>query len=345
MKLYILGIAIILLSTSCKTAKTTSNPNTISISSKIDSIAEINNFNGVILIAKDSVIQYEKAFGYSDLEKKIELKTNDQFYIGSISKQITAVLILQEYERGNLTLTDKLNSYFPEIKQPWANNVTIHHLLTHTHGIVAIDEPLEFEVGTQFQYSQIGFGLLTQILEKINDKSFEEISTELFTEYNLNNTFHPENKKYLSLVKGYEENETGKFLVAEGNPVKYIGAGGFISNVEDLFKWNILLHSGKLIKSSTLNLMKTHYATRIHPIFDKIEYGYGLVFKDGEHNVQIGAFGYVPGFPSASYYYPQTGLNLIVLENVGKNLEDFKITFKTHTDLMSAIKKRTPNSI
>lgn len=339
MKRNILGLVMIFLIISCKTSKIKEVHNSsTSIASRIDSIAKINNFNGVILIAKDSFIQYEKAFGYSDLEKRIELKTNDQFYIGSISKQITVVLVLQEYEKGTLDLTDKLNKYLPEIKQPWAKEVSIHHLLTHTHGIADIEEPLEFEIGTQFHYSQIGFGLLGQILEKINHKSFEEISTELFFVYGLNNTFHPENKKYLSLVKGYEEDKPGKFLIAEGNPVKYIGAGGFISNVEDLFRWNILLHSGKLIKPSTLNLMKARYATRIHRIFDKIEYGYGLVFKDGEHNVQIGAFGYVPGFPSASYYYPQTGLNLIVLENIGKNLEDFKITFKTHTDLMSIIK-------
>ncbi|UGU17966.1 beta-lactamase family protein [Sinomicrobium kalidii] len=342
MKLNILGLAILLLTISCKIVKTPESQNINPISSKIDSIAEVNNFNGVILLAKDSVLQYEKAFGYSDLENKIELNITDQFYIGSISKQITAVLVLREYENGTLNLTDKLNKYLPEINQPWADEVTIHHLLTHTHGIVAINKPLEFEPGTQFQYSQIGFGLLAQILEKIKEKSFEEITTEFFTAYNLINTYHPGTKNYSDLVKGYEENEAGKLLIAEGNPVKYIAAGGFISNVEDLLKWNKLLHSGRLVKTSTLDLMRTPYATRVHPIFDKIEYGYGLLFKDGEQNVQIGAFGYVPGFPTANYFYPQSGINLIILENIGVNLNDFKVTFKTHTDLMDLIKNERP---
>ena len=143
------------------------------------------------------------------------------------------------------------------------------------------------------------------------------------------------------MVKGYEEDEAGKLLVAEGNPVEYIAAGGFISNATDLLKWNNLLYSGKLVKFSTLKLMETRYATRKHPIFDHIEYGYGLLFKDGEENIQIGAFGYVPGFPSANYYYPQTGLNLTVLGNIGANLDDFKMTFKTHTDLMDLVKNES----
>lgn len=342
MKVIVLGFALLLLITSCKTSKKTDKQLTQSISTIIDSIAESTNFNGVILLAKDAVVQYEKPFGYSDLANKTKLNTTDQFYIGSISKQITAVLVLRAYEKGNLKLTDKIRNYLPEIKQAWADEVTIHHLLTHTHGITAIDEPLEFELGTQFHYSQIGYGLLSKILEKIKHESFEEIATNLFTAYKLTNTFHPDNKKYAHLVKGYEEDETGKLLVAEGNPVEYIAAGGFISNAIDLLKWNKLLYAGKLVKLSSLKIMETRYATRKHPIFDTIAYGYGLLFKDGAQNIQIGAFGYVPGFPSANYYYPQTGLHLIVLENIGANLNDFKMTFKTHTDLMDLIKSEGP---
>jgi len=89
--------------------------------------------------------------------------------------------------------------------------------------------------------------------------------------------------------------------------------------------------------------MKTKFATRIHPIFGTVEYGYGLLFKDGEENIQIGALGYAPGFVSACYYYPQSKLNVSVLQNTATNLDDFKKTFKVHTELMELIKKQTPN--
>ena len=98
------------------------------------------------------------------------------------------------------------------------------------------------------------------------------------------------------------------------------------------------------MKKEILELMKTKYSTRIHPIFETVEYGYGLLFKDGEQNTQIGALGYAPGFVSACYYYPQTKLNLVILENTANNLDDFKKTFIVHTEIMELIKKRTPNN-
>ena len=89
----------------------------------------------------------------------------------------------------------------------------------------------------------------------------------------------------------------------------------------------------------SLQLMKTKYATRKHPIFGQVAYGYGLLFKEGEEDKEIGALGYTPGFVSACYYYPQTGMNLIVLENTAKNLNNFKNTFKVHTEIMRILKK------
>lgn len=342
MKFSIIILAFIIF-TSCQTVGQKKNENHTNLTSKIDSIIVHNGFNGVVLLTKDSTIIYSKTIGYSDLEKKTPMTLNDQFVIGSISKQITAVLVLREYEKGKIRLEDTINQYLTEINQPWAREVTIHHLLTHTHGIVNLLEPLEFKQGSQFHYSQLGYELLAQILQKITGQTFENLSTELFQKYGLTNTFHPNSKKYKNLVKGYVENENGTLVFATNSLYNYVPAGGFISNTIDLKKWNEKLHSGNLVKKETLELMSTNYATRIHPIFDTIAYGYGLLFKDGKQNIQIGALGYAPGFVSACYHYPQTNMNLIVLENTAKNLNDFNQTFKVHTELMNLIKKYKPN--
>ncbi|MEZ7498102.1 serine hydrolase domain-containing protein [Flavobacterium sp. Arc3] len=314
------------------------------LTSKIDSIIENNSFNGVVLLTKDSTAIYSVATGYCDLEKKTPLTINDQFVIGSISKQITAVLILREYEKGKIGLEDKINHYLIDIKEPWSKEITIHQLLTHTHGIVALDKPLEFKPGSQFHYSQLGYELLAQILEKVTAKTFKKLTTEFFSEYLLKNTFHPDYKRYKHLVKGYEESESGVLEFTPNSLSNYAAAGSFISNVADLNKWNQLLYSGKLVKKETLELMETKYATRIHPVFDTIEYGYGLLFKDGEQNLEIGAFGYAPGFVSACYFYPQSNMNLIILENTGNSLDDFKKTFKVHTEIMQLVKNQTLNN-
>ena len=311
------------------------------LQSKIDSIIEGSNFNGVILVTKDTATIYSKAIGYSDLENKTPIKMYEQFVIGSISKQITAVLLLREYERGKIGLDDKINLYLTEIKQPWSKEVTIHQLLTHTHGILDMKKALEFEPGSQFHYSQLGYELLAQILEKVTGKTFEELSTELFKQYGLQNSFHPDNKTYTNLVKGYEESENGLIYFTTNSLENFAAAGTFISNAQDLNKWNQLLHSGKLVQKETLELMKTRYATRIHPVFDTVEYGYGLLFKYGEENIQAGALGYVPGFVTACYYYPQTDISLIVLENTAMDLGNLKKTFWVHTEIMKIMKNET----
>ncbi|MCT4587811.1 MAG: beta-lactamase family protein [Carboxylicivirga sp.] len=327
-------ILIFIFLVSCHSKKTAQVKEYAILISKVDSIAVNNGFNGAILITRDTLTVYSKAFGYSDFENKTSLNIEDQFVIGSISKQITAVLILREFEKGNLKLVDKIGQYLPELNQAWAKEVTIHHLLIHTHGIVDLDKPLVFTLGAQFSYSQLGYELLANILQQLTGKTFKNLSTELFNEYGLKNTYHPDNKKYKDLVKGYEESEQGELEFCTNSLMNYVPAGAFISNVSDLNQWNVLLYSGKLVSKKTLGLMETRYASRLHPIFEKIEYGYGLLFKEGENHIQIGALGYAPGFVSACYHYPQTNMNLIVLENKARRLNNFRETFRVHTQLM-----------
>ncbi|MEZ4830060.1 MAG: serine hydrolase domain-containing protein [Bacteroidia bacterium] len=179
MKYSLIVIAFFLLS-SCQTNRQKKQDDDSDLSLKIDSIISGQKFNGVILVSADSMDIYSKAIGFSDLENETKLEVNHQFVIGSISKQITAVLVLREYEKGNLELDNSIGKYLTQIDQPWTKEVTTHHLLTHTHGIVDLNKPLEFEQGSQFHYSQLGYELLAHILEKVTQKSFEQLSTELF---------------------------------------------------------------------------------------------------------------------------------------------------------------------
>lgn len=179
---------------------------------QIDSLLNVRTskpFNGIILISQNGVATYSKICGFSDLENKTRLKINDQFVVGSVSKQFTAVIILQEYDKGRLKLDEPIRKYLPEIGQSWADTITVRHLLTHTHGITELDKPIAFKAGTQYAYSQIGYDLLAKIAEKTSGKTFVALSKELFDECGMKYTFHPELKVHKSLVKGYTENENG----------------------------------------------------------------------------------------------------------------------------------------
>ncbi|MFA6277383.1 MAG: serine hydrolase domain-containing protein, partial [Pedobacter sp.] len=152
-------------------------------SSKIDSLIQTTNprgFNGVILITQNGKIKYSKISGYSDVEKKVKLTLKDNFRIQSNSKQITAVLILKEVEKGNLSLNKSIKTYLPYLKQPWADTVTVHQLLNMSAGIVNLDKPLAFKPGTDFYYSNPAYGLLGQLIEKVTGKKYSEAANNLF---------------------------------------------------------------------------------------------------------------------------------------------------------------------
>lgn len=314
----------------------------------IDSLISIKTtkpFNGVILISQKGKTKYSKIVGYSDLDKQVPLKLNDQFVIGSISKQFTAVLVLREFDKGNIELFVPIRQYLPELTQNWADTVTIHHLLTHMHGISQLDKPTSFKVGTHYSYSQIGYDLLAKIVERTSGKSFVELSKNLFEECGMKNTFHPDIKGYTNLVKGYTENENGTIEFETETFQNYVAAGSFISTVEDLNSWNSFFYNGKLLKSKTMKMVETKQkgAVRNHPIFGITEYGYGITIDTKENILQYGQTGFAPGFISMNFYFPKTKTSVIVLENVAYETEDLKKTFYYHTEILKIVRNEIKN--
>lgn len=318
------------------------------IDKQIDSLISTKTrkpFNGVIFISQKGKTKYSKIFGYSDIDKKEPLKLNSQFVIGSISKQFTAVLVLREFDKRNIDLFVPIRQYLPELTQSWADTVTIHHLLTHMHGITRLDKPTTFKVGTQYSYSQIGYDLLSKIVEKTSGKSFAELSKNLFEECGMKNTFHPDIKGYNNLVKGYTENESGKIDFETETFQNYVAAGSFISTVEDLNIWNKYFYSRKLLKRKTMKMVETKQngAVRDHPIFGITEYGYGITVDTKENILQFGQTGFAPGFISMNFYFPKTMTSVIVLENVAYETDDLKKTFYYYTEILKIIRNEIKN--
>ncbi len=299
-------------------------------------------FNGTILISQNGKKIYSKVFGFSDIDKKIALLPNDQYVIGSISKQVTAVLVLQEVEKGHIVLQLPIHTYLPDLPAKWADTVTVHQLLTHTHGITALDQPLAFRPGMDFQYSQIGYDLLAKIVEKTSKKSFAALSAELFEKCNMRSTFHPDLHKSKGLVKGYTEQPDGKPELATGSGVNYVAAGGFISTPNDLLTWNTCLHGGKFFAdSNNYKLMTTGYATSNHPVFGPVDYGYGITTSNQDNILQLGQSGYTPGYVSLDFYFPASKTSVIILSNLAREPDNLTNTFLTETQILAMIKQQS----
>lgn len=250
---------------------------------------------------------------------------------------------MQEVEKGNIRLDNHISAYLPDLSQEWKDTVTVHQLLTHTHGIVSIDEPLKFVAGTNFAYSQIGYQLLANILERINSDSFANITSRLFKKCGMNNTSHPILHNGSHLVKCYTEDKPGDIQEQCPDSV-YVPAGGFISTADDLLLWNKNLFQKDLLKKETLEIMVSPYknATRNHPIFGLTLYGYGITIDSTNDLLQLGQTGYLPYFVSMNYYFPEFKTSVIVLENIsyGNNLKD---TFFHHTQILNVVRDYLKN--
>lgn len=313
------------------------------LAKRIDSLlaAKTNtSFNGIILIAQGDQPQYFKIKGYSDLEKKTKLRPEDEFVIGSISKQFTAAVVLLEYEKGRIDLNTPIHKYLPELSQSWADTVTVHHLLTHTHGIRELNEPAAFPAGTQYEYSQIGYDLLAKIAERVSGKSFAALSAAMFQKCGMKQTFHPDTKGY-HLVKGYSANASGQLFYDTNSLKNYPAAGGFISTVNDLLIWNNALQNGKVLKPETLKMATSEQknAIRNHPLFGKTKYGYGLTVDTKGDLLQIGQTGSAPGFISINFYYPKTKTSFIILDNVVYYPQDLVKTFQYHVAIWKIVRE------
>lgn len=302
-------------------------------------------FKGIVMIAQKGAIRYAACQGYSDIEQQIPLRFTNEFIIGSISKQITAVLVLREYDKGRLQLDAPVSYYLPQLKYKWTDAVTVHHLLTHTHGIdeEQPDKPLKFKPGTAYEYSQAGYDLLAQIVEETSGKTYSRLSQELFALCGMSHSFHPDIYHDTNLTRGYME-VAGKGLQDVNKIEKYIppvAAGRFISNAEDMERWNHCLHSGKLLSARSYKKMITPQknAVRQHPLFGTTYYGYGITVENKNNILQLGQTGLLPGYVSMNYYFPQADLHVVILANTLYTQGGIHKTFSYHTAILDIVKK------
>ena len=304
----------------------------INLPSKFDSLLDVRQpraFNGVVLVSQNGKTLYQKAIGLAKSKNNELLKLNSKFVLLSNSKQITAVLILREVDKGNIDLKKNIRTYLPNFPQKWADSVIIHQLLNHTSGIVNLEKSLATKPGSTFKYTDLNYILLGKILEKVTKKSYESIVNDLFVVCGMNNSGYPNRAIQKDLVSGFhisdKKEEVTKYII----PKNRIPAAGLVSTVSDLAIWNERLHNGKLLKPETYKKMISYDILAQHNVFGEkaIGYGFGIRINDQSEITEFGHTGIVPeqGFTSVNLYYPKSKTSIIVLEN--QCFDDFSISY------------------
>ena len=298
-----------------------------------------NNTGAVFLVSKDGRPIYKKAFGKSNLELSINMKADNVFQIGSMTKQFTAVSILMLYEQGKLTLNDNIAKYLPDY--PNGENITLHHLLTHTSGIkdytkmkaiMSIakkdhspqelvdffkNEPVSSNPGEVFKYNNSGYVLLGQIIEVTSGKSYEEfVEKYIFEAIGMKDSRYANDREIIkNRAYGYHNRGqfTNKMMISLTLPY---AAGSLMSTVDDMLNWQQAINKNILVKQSTIDKAFTKYSLDNG---EQFTYGYGWHLKDlagmsiREHG------GSIFGFKSMGVYVPSLDVYVVGLTNCDCN--------------------------
>lgn len=303
---------------------------------QLDSVFAETNLNGIVSVYRNSQKYYERAQGFENFKTKKPLDSNSVFAIGSVSKQFAAAMIMRLEENGKLSTADKISKYLPEYRSKTFEEITIHHLLTHTSGISDLGPGLQSKPGAEFNYSNKGYRVLGEIVESASGKSYDENARELFFKAGISNTYTAEHFTGKNLAGAHTG--TARNATAVQNMPRRLAhssistaAGGILSTASDLHRWNLALYNGKLLQPNSLKKFLAKTSEMKHPVIGPVNYGYGIMLAASPASYLH--TGYVNGSPSLSIFYPDSNTSVVILSNIADMGRGKNAVFNPHKEV------------
>jgi len=286
-----------------------------------------DRFSGVVLVAKGDRVIFHKAYGLADKATNTPNKLDTKFNLGSMNKMFTSVAIAQLVQAGKLTYDTTLARILPEYpNKEVAAKITIHHLLTHTSGLgdffkpeffqnrekyrnpkdyfpIFANDPLKFEPGKSWSYSNAGFIVLGAVVENASGKNyFDYVRDHIFTPAGMNDTASYAVYDIVpNLGTGYTRFDTGDPLGIEPRrknvmtlPMQGSPAGGGYSTAPDLLRFAQALRANKLVNAELTEKLTSGKVDT--PMGAK--YAYGFIDESIEGKSVRGHSGGAPGINS-----------------------------------------------
>ena len=292
-------------------------------------------------IMQNGALVYAKGYGMANLEYNIPNSPNSVFRIGSTSKQFTAACIILLEEQGQLSLDDKLNDFFPDFPA-YAEKITVKHLLNHTSGIrdylqlsylkgirnddYYVDEEimdwlinqqtLNFEPGSEYLYSNSGYWLLGQIVQKVSGMNMAEFAKQnIFDPLKMSSThFHNDHTEIVkNRASGYYPKKDSTYMISM-TTLDMIGDGGIFTTIEDIKKWDDSFYGSKILSQSFWNKMIEQGKLNDGTVID---YAAGLYHEDFNGIKSIRHGGAFVGFRADLVRFPDEHLSIAVFCNRG----------------------------
>lgn len=301
-------------------------------------------------VIKDGKLIYSRGYGVANFEYNIPISDSSVFRIGSTSKQFTAACIILLAQQGKLDLDNTLDKYYPDFPD-YAKKITIRHLLHHTSGIrdylmvsllkgirdddyytdkelmswMINQSDLNFDPGEEHLYSNTGYWLLGQIVNKAAGMSMAEYAKkEIFQPLGMTNThFHDD---HTLIVKnraiGYTQGDNDDYKIYT-TTLDIIGDGGIFTTVRDIKKWDDAFYNSKVLNKEFWEMMTKGGKLNNG---DTIDYACGLLVTEYKGLKEIRHGGAFVGYRAEIVRFPEQHLSVVVLAN----REDADPTRKAH---------------
>lgn len=303
-------------------------------------------------VVEDGEFIYERGYGFANLDWDIPSATDTVFYVGSVSKQFTAAVIALLAEEGTVDLDENIREYFPEIRR-YAQPITVRHLVHHTSGLrdiytlmslagirledvftdeqaielIAAQRETNFEPGSEYLYSNSGYFLLAQLVERVSGKTLREFAEErIFAPLGMEDTHFHDRPSHIvdRRAISYQDSDvdfdnyiaTGhrEFQVSYLGNFDKVGAGGLYTTVRDLLLWDRNFYSGDVGGRPFLDLIHTRGALNDG---SQLTYAFGLTVDEYRGLKTVSHGGSMMGFKAAYLQFPEQRFSVITTCNLG----------------------------
>jgi len=344
-------LVVVILSSLCQSTRTSaadSPDNPAKIDKLMSQYADCCSFTGTVLVSDHDRVIFKKGYGLADREWNIPNTPDVKFRIGSITKQFTSMLVMQQVAKGAIKLDAHLSDYLPYYRKDTGSKVTISQLLSHTSGIPSYtDDPkffpddsrtyysvddfvkkfcsgdLQFEPGTQFHYDNSGYFLLGAVLEHVTGKHYEDLLKEnILDPLGMSDSGYDHHDDILAKrASGYQQELDGQTVNAPYLDMSLpYAAGSLYSTVEDLYKWDQALYTDKLVSDTLKQKLFTPNLNH---------YGYGWEIETiaagepGSGQTVISHGGGINGFNTLEMRYVGDHDLIVIFNNTpGANLNE-----------------------
>ena len=286
-----------------------------------------------VRLEQSGEVIYSGVAGLANIQNKQQLRLDDVFQIGSVSKQFTAAAILQLTEQDKLKLSNTLGDFIKGLPKDYAQ-VTIERVLSHTSGLPnynndprirniwhqerSLDDIIKeitkqtpiAKSGEVFNYSNTGYVLLGKVIEVVSGLTYADyLKTHIFNPLKMNRSYVTKQGEGNTGTTGYTSHNDSPIKVDRS----WIYASGAItSTLKDMSRWHQALVNGKVIS-------KHNYQKMITPTVlnngETSPYGFGLYNYPISGKKTINHEGWIPGFMTWSIYLPENDLYAVAFSN------------------------------